>query len=272
MFFLLHIPVFMAVAAACHTGVLAAFVLTLAVLSGSTLAYFTFTNVRAMSAVFGSTAMCTGGLLVHCGQGPMQIEMHCYFFVLLALLAVFANPLAIEASRVSVVVEDEDVFDDDVGPAPIVMPIELGGMQLGQLAPRGLVDAQTVELVRSIARELAGPIRMATLVEKALRLARIDALTGLLNRRALATLVHTEIARSARYAVPFSFVLVVAAHGLRRSVGRGRVRGRALSHQPERCAHRGRAVARRGRGPRRPGRTRRACPRHGPVRRRVPRC
>ncbi|MEO6952087.1 MAG: ATP-binding protein [Polyangia bacterium] len=103
-FFFLHIPVFMAVAAACHTGVFAAFALTLAVLSGSTLAYFTFTNVRAMSGVFGFTAMCMGGLLVHFGQGPMQIEMHFYFFVLLALLAVFANPLAIIVASLTVAV------------------------------------------------------------------------------------------------------------------------------------------------------------------------
>ena len=30
--------------------------------------------------------MLMGGLLVHFGQGPVQIEMHFYFFVLLALL------------------------------------------------------------------------------------------------------------------------------------------------------------------------------------------
>ena len=138
--------------------------------------------------------------------------------------------LGVEASRVSVVVEDEDAFDDDVGPAPIVMPIELAGMQLGQLAlaPRGPVDAQTVELVRIIARELAGPIRMATLVEEAQRLARIDALTGLLNRRALATLVHTEIARSARYAVPFSFVLLDVDHFKSVNDERGHAAGDAV--------------------------------------------
>ena len=46
--------------------------------------------------------MCMGGLLVHFGQGPMQIEMHFYFFVLLALLAVFANPMVIIAAAVTV--------------------------------------------------------------------------------------------------------------------------------------------------------------------------
>ncbi len=101
-FFSLHVPVFMAVAALCHTGVLTALVLTLLVLVGPAIAYRSLTNVRAMSAVFGFTAMCMGGLLVHFGQGPMQIEMHFYFFVLLALLAVFGNPLAIVVAAVTV--------------------------------------------------------------------------------------------------------------------------------------------------------------------------
>src|SRR5262245_4464243 len=77
-FFCLHIPAFMLVAALCDTGVIKAFFLTAAVLIGPLLAYRTFTNVRTMAAVFGFTAMCMGGLLVHFGQGPMQIEMHFY--------------------------------------------------------------------------------------------------------------------------------------------------------------------------------------------------
>ena len=51
---------------------------------------------------YGFTAMVMGGLLVHFGQGPMQIEMHFYFFVLIALLAVFANPMVILTAAVTV--------------------------------------------------------------------------------------------------------------------------------------------------------------------------
>jgi signal transduction histidine kinase len=94
-FFYLHIPVFAGVAALCGTGPLKALLMTSGMLLGPTIAYFAFSNVRIMSAVFGFTAMCLGGLLVHFGQGPMQIEMHFYFFVLLALLAVFGNPTSI---------------------------------------------------------------------------------------------------------------------------------------------------------------------------------
>jgi two-component system chemotaxis sensor kinase CheA len=52
--------------------------------------------------VFAVAAMSLGGLLVHFGQGPVQIEMHFYFFVLLALLAVTANPTAIIAAAATI--------------------------------------------------------------------------------------------------------------------------------------------------------------------------
>jgi two-component system, chemotaxis family, sensor kinase CheA len=48
------------------------------------------------------TAMFMGGLLVHFGQGPVQIEMHFYFFSLVAMCAVFGNPLVIVAAAVTV--------------------------------------------------------------------------------------------------------------------------------------------------------------------------
>ncbi len=95
LFFFFHVPVLMGVAAACGTGVVKAGLFGAFALVGPSIAYVTFENPRNISKVFGFTAMCMGGLLVHFGQGPMQIEMHFYFFVLLALLAVFAEPLTI---------------------------------------------------------------------------------------------------------------------------------------------------------------------------------
>ncbi len=92
-FFYLHIPVLMAVAWAAGTGPLYAFALTLAVLAGPTIAYRAVRNPRSLSVVYGITAMLMGGLLVHFGQGPVQIEMHFYFFALLAMLCMFANPM-----------------------------------------------------------------------------------------------------------------------------------------------------------------------------------
>jgi len=101
-FFYLHVPAFVGIAALAGTSMLQAAVLTPLVLVGPTLVYFWFRNPRALSVVYGFTAMVMGGLLVHFGQGPMQIEMHFYFFVLIALLAVFANPAAILTAAVTV--------------------------------------------------------------------------------------------------------------------------------------------------------------------------
>lgn len=92
-FFALHVPALMAVAAAAGTGVGLALMLSSAVMVGPVLAYHRFANPRAVSVVHGITAMLMGALLVHFGQGPVQIEMHFYFFALLAMLCMFANPM-----------------------------------------------------------------------------------------------------------------------------------------------------------------------------------
>jgi two-component system chemotaxis sensor kinase CheA len=109
-FFLCHLPVFVGVAALAGTSVLQAALLTTLALVGPVVAYALLRNPRHLSIVFGFTAMCLGGLLVHIGQGPMQIEMHFYFFVLIALLAVFANPLAIVTAAVTVALHHSILF------------------------------------------------------------------------------------------------------------------------------------------------------------------
>ena len=90
--FYAHIPLFMWVAWLCDTKPLQALFLSLAVLIGPTIAYWRLKDFRTIAHVFAFTTMCLGGLLVHYGQGPMQIEMHFYFFTLLALLASYGNP------------------------------------------------------------------------------------------------------------------------------------------------------------------------------------
>lgn len=100
-FFAAHLPVFVLIAFLNGTGPLLTFALTSATLVGPLLAMNCLSSKRAVSTVMGVTAMFMGGLLVHIGQGPIQIEMHFYFFVLLALLAVFANPMVIIAAAVT---------------------------------------------------------------------------------------------------------------------------------------------------------------------------
>lgn len=99
-FFLMHLPLFIAISAINHTNPLLTALLTLATLAGPIVAMRTC-SLRTTSVVMGVTAMFMGGILVHIGQGPVQIEMHFYFFVLLALLAVFANPMVIVAAAVT---------------------------------------------------------------------------------------------------------------------------------------------------------------------------
>jgi two-component system chemotaxis sensor kinase CheA len=109
-FFLGHLPAFALVAAIAGTGPLRAIFMTSLVLVGPVIAYRTLRNPRTMSIVSGFTAMCLGGLLVHFGRGPMQIEMHFYFFVLIALLAVFANPIAVITAAVTVALHHLIIF------------------------------------------------------------------------------------------------------------------------------------------------------------------
>ncbi|HYE93856.1 MAG TPA: Hpt domain-containing protein, partial [Terriglobales bacterium] len=101
-FFYLHIPALMVVAWAAGTGPLYALGLSLFVMIGPTIAYRTIEHPRSLSIVYGVTAMLMGGLLVHFGQGPVQIEMHFYFFALLAMLCMFANPMVNMAAAVTV--------------------------------------------------------------------------------------------------------------------------------------------------------------------------
>ena len=101
-FFYAHIPVFMLVAWVAGTGPLSALVLTVSLLIVPTLCQYVLKGERAKSMVYGITAMCMGGLLVHFGQGAVQIEMHFYFFALLAMLCIFANPTVNIAAAVTV--------------------------------------------------------------------------------------------------------------------------------------------------------------------------
>jgi two-component system, chemotaxis family, sensor kinase CheA len=94
-FFVGHIPVFALIAWLNKTGPLQALLLTTLVAAGPVIGYRLVKNPRTMGLLYGVTAMLMGGLLVHFGQGPVQIEMHFYFFALLAMLALFGNPLAI---------------------------------------------------------------------------------------------------------------------------------------------------------------------------------
>ncbi len=102
LFFAVHIPALVVLAAANGTHAWLAFALSTAIVAGPAVAFAVLPNPRAVSVTYGVAAMFMGGALVHFGQGPMQIEMHFYFFALLAMLAVFGNPLVIVAAAITV--------------------------------------------------------------------------------------------------------------------------------------------------------------------------
>jgi two-component system chemotaxis sensor kinase CheA len=103
-FFALHVPALSVLAFFNGQSPVLAVVLTSLLVLGPILAMRSLQNPRSVSLVYGFTSMLMGGLLVHFGQGPVQIEMHFYFFALLAMLAVYANPMAIVVAAVTVAV------------------------------------------------------------------------------------------------------------------------------------------------------------------------
>lgn len=102
-FYLLHVPIFTGIAWINGTGPILAAVLTTLTAVGPLVA-FRVLRPRMASIVMGFTSMIMGGLLVHFGQGPLQIEMHFYFFVLLAMLSTFGNPMVILTAAATVTV------------------------------------------------------------------------------------------------------------------------------------------------------------------------
>jgi two-component system, cell cycle response regulator len=129
-----------------------------------------------------------------------------------------------------VMVEDEDASEEPSGPEPIVRSIELGATPVGGLALAGRDPAhyQDEDLVSVLARELAGPIRMVSLVEESQQLSRIDPLTGLMNRRAFREHLELEIGRAKRYGTPLCCVLFDIDHFKNINDQRGHAAGDAV--------------------------------------------
>jgi two-component system cell cycle response regulator len=107
-------------------------------------------------------------------------------------------------------VEDDDASALAEGPPPILEPIPFGEDTIGTLAmaPETLVHHSDPLLLRTIARELGGALRMATLIEESRWLATTDVLTGLLNRRAFMEWATRELRQAVRYEQPLSMMLL----------------------------------------------------------------
>jgi two-component system, cell cycle response regulator len=116
----------------------------------------------------------------------------------------------IGAHALVLTVEDQDAYADASGAPPILREIRLGTEVIGTvaLAPRETPHPKDIELVSIVARELAGPLRIAALVEESQRLATTDPLTGLMNRRAFSAAAEREVERATRYKSPFAVLML----------------------------------------------------------------
>jgi two-component system cell cycle response regulator len=152
-------------------------------------------------------------LAVHTDRRP-RLAVHCHPSVREVAVAEARAALIVTDDVPITVVEDRDAYDDAKGAPPIVAPITLGQDKLGRLAlgVRQQPHPKDAELVAVIARELGGPIRIASLVEESQRQAATDPLTGLMNRRAFKSATVMEIARSERHGYPVSALLLDVDH------------------------------------------------------------
>jgi two-component system cell cycle response regulator len=122
--------------------------------------------------------------------------------------------LAVPDDALPLRVADEDPSGDSEGAPVVICSVPFGGAELGRLAvaPGAESERDTEHLVALVARELGGPVRIAALMDEQKRLATIDPLTGLRNRRAFVEVARVEIARCQRYELPLSLMLLDVDH------------------------------------------------------------
>jgi diguanylate cyclase (GGDEF)-like protein len=120
-------------------------------------------------------------------------------------------------------VVDEDARSEPAGPPIVTSGISFGNLQLGRLAlaPSAASESNTSALFGLVARELGGPVRMAALVDEQQRLAAIDSLTGLRNRRSFLEQLQIEVERCKRYGLPLCVLMLDVDHFKANNDGHG---------------------------------------------------
>jgi two-component system cell cycle response regulator len=173
----------------------------------------TFARVFDLLSQFVARVTSYRWLAVHTDRRS-RLSVHCHPSVREIAVAEAQAALGLGVEVPVVTVEDRDAYDDLEGQSPIVEPIRLGPEKLGRLAlaVRQQLHPRDAELVAVIARELGGPIRIASLVEESQRQAATDSLTGLMNRRSFKAAGEMEIARSERHGYPLCALLIDVDH------------------------------------------------------------
>jgi two-component system, cell cycle response regulator len=99
---------------------------------------------------------------------PRRLAVHCSPTMAGSVAHEVRAAFGLLEEEPSLLIADDDAYADATGPTPIVRTIELGDRLIGRIAlavrePEHPGDALLVEV---IARELAGPIRIASLIEQ----------------------------------------------------------------------------------------------------------
>jgi two-component system cell cycle response regulator len=147
-------------------------------------------------------------------DSPARFAVHCHPTNHAAAEQEARAALRVPEDVIAQRVVDEDASAETTAGAPVVARIPFGNILLGTLAlgPSSRAEADTEALVGLVARELAGPLRIAALMDEQQRLAWTDPLTGLRNRRSFLEQARVEVARSSRYGSPLSFLLFDVDH------------------------------------------------------------
>jgi two-component system cell cycle response regulator len=147
-------------------------------------------------------------------KDPLRLGVHTASATRNEALAEAHAAIGVPGDTPLVVIEDDDAIAEPEGPPAILEPITFGEHVIGHfaLAPRAPEHKTDRLLAATIARELGGALRMATLVEESRWMATTDALTGLLNRHAFLESTERELERSKRYGDTLSVVLLDIDH------------------------------------------------------------
>jgi two-component system cell cycle response regulator len=169
-----------------------------------------------------------------------------------AVEAMARSALAVSPMRRTHLIEDDRAVPGEGGPAE-TLAITFAGQHIGRIAVgpscRG-ISREEKRIISLVAGEIGGPLQMTALYEDARRLATIDTLTGLYNRRAFLDMMDREHSRSTRHAHPLSILLVDVDHFKRVNDSLGHAAGDAVlqgvAHVLGRVARRSDVVARWG--------------------------
>ena len=151
-------------------------------------------------------------LAVHTNQ-PRRFAMHCHPQLRDKALRAARTCFALPETFLPVLVEDEDAVASSATQESIVHEIQFGSTIIGELAIQPLEDDGDLRAMMGlIANEIAGPIKIVSLVEESRRLALYDPLTGIMNRRAFVEHTGVLIARSVSTSESLSCVLFDVDH------------------------------------------------------------